>query len=54
MAKRKRRSGKANTPQARRFGKAARECWSKAKSSGGFTSPKQLGSCMRGKLKKRK
>ncbi len=45
------RSGRRNTPQAKRFGAAVRACWADARAKGGFTSPKQLGSCMRGKLK---
>lgn len=51
MAKSRKR---ANTPQAKRFGKAARECWGQAKARGGFTSPKQLGTCMKSKLRKGK
>lgn len=50
----RRRSGRKNTPQAKRFGAAVRACWAEARGRGGYTSPKQLGSCMRGKLKKKR
>jgi len=52
-------SGRGNTPQARKFGAAARYCWAEVKkmAAAGKVSgslPKAAGSCIRRELKKRR